>query len=431
MSTRKERCWGNGMKIRIAGIAFLSLAASAAGAHPTVDSPSLSFLPAEGQVVDLLAQDAGVRQAGAMLNSAQAQARALEAGPHEFTLYGNYLSRATNTDGRLNEWTVGINRAIRMPGKASADEKIGAFGIAAAQNGFGDARHQAATRLKLLWLGWVLAENDAALADQDVAAYERQLAATERGRQLGQAAMLNVEQVQAALAQARAVAAQAQEARLESRMTLQRSFPGVSIPDAPPVMPDPVAPPGTWPEWRTAVLEDNHEIKMARSEADRREWKARRASMDRFADPTFDLRTFQERSGHETGFGVGVSIPIGGALRQATADQASAEAAAASVEAHRVLRDVEIVADRDVIQAQQGLAAWRAAQAAADSSAAMLKRMQRAYDLGDQGLTELLIARRQDSDVRRAEARARASAHSAILQLMIDSHRIWGLGDEE
>jgi outer membrane protein TolC len=419
------------MKTFVVTLIALSLAASAVLAHPAVMSPSLSFLPAEGQVIDLLAQDPGVRQAGAMLNSAQAQARALEAGPHEFTLYGNYLSRATNVDGHLNEWTMGINRAIRLPGKADADGKIGAFGVAAAQNGFGDARHQAATLLKTLWLGWVVAENDARLASGDVAGYERQFAATERSRQLGQSAMLEVEQVQAALAQARALAAQAQEARLEARMTLQRVFPGLAIPAAPPAMPEPAAPPGTWPEWRAAVMEDNHEIKMARSEADRREWQARRASMDRFADPTLDLRTFQERSGHETGFGVGFSIPIGGALRQATADQASAEAAAASVAAHRVLRDVEIVADRDVIQAQQGLEAWRASQAAATSSAAMLTRMQRAHDLGDQGLTELLIARRQDADVRRAEARARAAAHSAILQLMIDSHRIWGLGDEE
>jgi outer membrane protein TolC len=419
------------MRKLFAALALLPLAASGVLAHPAVDSPSLSFLPAEGQVVDLLAQDAGVRQAGAMLNAAQAQARALEVGPHEFTVYGNYLSRATNVDGHLNEWTVGINRAIRLPGKADADQKIGTFGIAVAQNSFGDARHQAATLLKTLWLSWVLAENDAGLAAGDVAAYERQLAATERSRQLGQSAVLDVEKVQAALAQARSLAAQMQEARLEARMTLQRSFPGLSIPAAPPMMPAPAAPPGTWPDWRSAVLEDNHEIKMARSEADRREWQARRASMDRFADPTLDLRTFQERSGHETGFGVGVSIPLGGALRQANADQASAEAAAASVAAHRVLRDVEIVADRDVIQAQQGLEAWRASQAAAVTSAAMLTRIQRAYDLGDQGLTELLIARRQDAEVRRTESRARAMAHSAILQLMIDSHRIWGLGDEE
>ncbi|HEX2760033.1 MAG TPA: TolC family protein, partial [Rhizomicrobium sp.] len=198
-----------------------------------------------------------------------------------------------------------------------------------------------------------------------------------------------------------------------------------------PAMPQPAPPPGDWTEWRAAVLDDNHEIKMARSEAERRDWLAKRARLDRFADPTLELRTFQEQGGHETGFGVGFSMPIGGALRSATADQTAAEAAAASVAAHRVQREVEIIAERDVIAAQQSLEAWRQSQAAAQSSAAMAARMQRAHELGDQGITELLIARRQDYDVRRNEGRARAATHSAILQLLIDSHRIWGLGDEE
>ena len=51
-------------------------------------------------------------------------------------------------------------------------------------------------------------------------------------------------------------------------------------------------------------------------------------------------------------------------------------------------------------------------------------------ELGEQGLTDLLVAQRQDLDVRRTELRARAAAHGAVLQLMIDAHRIWSLGDE-
>lgn len=402
-----------------------------AWAHPPVASPSLAFLPPDGIVTDILAQSPQVRRAGAMLNSAEAEARARAAGPHEFTLHGEYHSRASNIDGRLNEWAVGVSRGIRLPGKADADEKIGRYTVAVAQNGYGDARHQTATLLKELWLAWVLAEGDMKLAQDEVAAYAGQLAATDRARQLGQSAVLDVEQVQAALARARLQATQAEQGRLEARMTLARSFPVLTLPPAAPDMPDPSAPPGTWEEWRAAVLDDNHEIKLARSEADRREWLAKRARMDQFADPTVDLRTFQDMGGHETGFGVGFSIPIGGALRQAGADQASAEAVAASVAAHKVRRDVEIAAERDVIDARQGLEAWRQAEAAAASSRAMLARMQKAYELGDQGLTELLIARRQDYDMRRTEAHARGAAHAAVLQLLIDSHRIWGLSDEE
>jgi len=406
------------------------VAQSAAVSHADIVSPSLSFMPPHDMVDRVMNEEPGVLRAGALLKSAHAEARAREAGPHEFTAHGEYLSRATNIEGRLDEWTVGVSRGIRLPGKAEADSKIGEFTVAVAENSFGDARHQAATSLKTLWLAWVVAEAEAKLADSEVEGYQRQLQATDRSRQLGQVATLQVEQVQASLAQAQAQAAQAAQTRLDAKMTPQRSFPGLVLPATPPAIPEPAPPPGDWSEWRAAVLDDNHEIKMARSEADRRSWLAQRASMDRFADPTLDLRTFQERSGHETGFGIGFSMPIGGALRSATADQAAAEAAAASVTAHRVLRDVEIVADRDVIQARQGLSAWQQSQAAAAASRQMLTRMRRAYELGDTGLTDLLIAERQDFDVRRLELRARAGAHSAILQLMIDAHRIWSLGDE-
>lgn len=395
-----------------------------------IASPSLSFMPPHDMVDRVMGEDPGVLRAGALLKSAHAEARAREAGPHEFTAHGEYLSRATNFEGRLDEWMVGVSRGIRLPGKADADSKIGEFTVAVAENGFGDARHQAATSLKTLWLAWVVAEAESRLADGEVEGYRRQLQATQRSRQLGQVAVLQVEQVQASLAQAQAQAAQAAQARLDAQMTLQRSFPSLVLPPASPAIPEPAPPPGDWAEWRAAVLDDNHEIKMARSEADRRSWLAQRASMDRFADPILDLRTFQERAGHETGFGIGFSMPIGGALRSATADQAAAEAAAASVAAHRVRRDVEIIADRDVIQARQGLSAWQQSQAAATASAQMLARMRRAHELGDTGLTDLLIAERQDFDVRRLELRARAGAHSAILQLMIDAHRIWSLGDE-
>jgi outer membrane protein TolC len=408
-----------------------ALAQAAPAQHTEIiTSPSLSFMPPHDIVDRVMREEPGVLRAGALLKSAHAEARAREAGPHEFTAHGEYVSRATNIEGRLDEWTVGVSRGIRLPGKAEADSKIGEFTVAVAENGFGDARHQAATSLKNLWLAWVVAEAEARLADTEVEGYQRQLQATQRSSQLGQVATLQVEQVQASLAQAQAQAAQAAQTRLDARMTLQRSFPGLVLPAAPPAMPQPAPPPGDWTEWRAAVLDDNHEIKMARSEADRRSWLAQRASMDRFADPTLDLRTFQERSGHETGFGIGFSMPIGGALRSATADQAAADAAAASVTAHRVVRDVEITADRDVIQARQGLSAWQQSQAAATASGQMLARMRRAYELGDTGLTDLLIAERQDFDVRRLELRARAGAHGAILQLMIDAHRIWSLGDE-
>jgi len=398
--------------------------------HMDIRSPSLDFMPPHYMVDRIMAEDPDVLQARAKVQAAEAEARARAAGPHEFTLRGEYVSRASNIEGRLDEWTIGVARGFRLPGKADADNRIGAAGVAVAENGFGDARHETATLLKTLYIEWVVAETEAGLAEEDVKGYERQLAATTRSRELGQSAILQVEQVQAALGQARALAAQTVQTKLSARVSLQRTFPSLVLPLRLAPMPDPEPPPGAWEEWRAAVLDDNHEIKMARSEAERLEGLATRARLDRFADPTLELRTFQDRSGHETGFGLGFSMPIGGALRSAHADQAAAQASAASIAARKALRDVEIAADRDVIAAQQGLASWRHSREAAGSSGQMLARMQRGVELGDVGLTELLLAQRQDFEVRRTELRARASAHSAVLQLMIDAHRIWSLGDE-
>lgn len=421
------------LPLLVALVSGPAMAGQSSGQMPhaeSIQSPSLSFMPAHDMVDKLIDEDPGVQRARALMKSAQAEARARDAGPHEFILHGEYVSRASNLEGRMNEWTAGVSHGIRLPGKAEADGQIGTFGVAVAENSLGDSRHQAATLLKNLWLAWVTAEADAELAAAQVTDYEKELQATERSRRLGQAAMLQVEQVQASLATARAQSAKAAQVRLDARMTLGRNFPALSLPAQPPLIPEPAPPPGLWEEWREAVLNDNHEIKMARSEADRREWLARRASLDRFADPTVDLRTFQDRAGHETGFGIGFTMPIGGSLRSAVADQASAEAAAAAVAARKMLRDVEVAADRDVIQAQQGLAAWQQSQAATKASAQLMVRMRRAHALGDLGLTELLLAERQDFETRQTELQARSNAHGAILQLMIDAHRIWSLGDD-
>jgi len=52
---------------------LMLLAATPAFAHPPVNSPSLSFLPPEGQVVDMLSQDPNVRRADALLNATRAR----------------------------------------------------------------------------------------------------------------------------------------------------------------------------------------------------------------------------------------------------------------------------------------------------------------------------------------------------------------------
>jgi cobalt-zinc-cadmium efflux system outer membrane protein len=405
----------------------------ALSANHAVAANESSYLPPQDLIRLALDQHPDVLRAGAMVQSANAIATARRVGPHELMLNGEYVSRDTRMEGQFSEWSGGISRGFRLPGKANADRQIGDFGIDVADNGYEDARHQAALSLKNLWLGWLAAESEYAIASSEVQTHEMQFAATERRVELGDAAILETDQVRAALAQMRIQEALADQLRQEAKVSLQRNFPSLTLPAMAPELPDPSLPPsdGNWEAWRMAVVSNSHEIKMAQSEAERRQWLARRARLDRFADPTLGLRAFQERGGAESGVGVFLSIPVGGRLRNAESDALAAEAVAAELDARMVTRDVELVAEHDILKVQMGMEAWRQSSAALEASAQAVARMQRSFDVGESGLTELLVARRQDFEVRRAETNARVAAHDAVLQLQIDSHRIWGLGDDE
>ena len=52
----------------------------------------------------------------------------------------------------------GIERPLRLPGKASADRNIGKATMKEAEARYGEALHEAAQNLLSLWLDWLAAE---------------------------------------------------------------------------------------------------------------------------------------------------------------------------------------------------------------------------------------------------------------------------------
>ena len=61
----------------------------------------------------------------------------------------------TTPDQRFNEWNVGVERALRLPGKGELDRQLGAAGIASAQISRGDALHEASRMLLSGWFEWL------------------------------------------------------------------------------------------------------------------------------------------------------------------------------------------------------------------------------------------------------------------------------------
>ena len=144
------------------------------------------------QVLDAVLGSPQVRAAGSQISVEEARSRRLEAGNHEWTLRLMDQQRRVRPApaGRYNEWEVGVERAVRLPGKLDLDRQLGAAGIASARIARGDALHETSRMLLANWFDW-LREN--AAADQwrrqrDILA--RQAQVVQRRVELGDAPRL-------------------------------------------------------------------------------------------------------------------------------------------------------------------------------------------------------------------------------------------------
>jgi len=423
--------------MKIASLIVVAVVAVSGSAAFAEEQPAADgYLPPEEMIIHLLDTHPLVLEAKAKLDAAEADARRLRAGEHEFVLQGEYVRRdVTAADpggrGNFNEWSAGVSRAIRLPGKARADRATGRLGVAVAEYARDDARHQTALLFKDRWLDWLEAAALLRIDQAEADTYRQELATVQRRLDLKGASELDLEQAKVALAAAESSVTESRRVSDAAALALQHTFPEIVLPNEAPGLPDPMALKGDVLAWRKMIIEHSHELAMAEKDSERAMSAAHRASLDRVADPTIGFRTFQERSGEETGIGVSVSIPLGFARRRAISDSMRAEAVAASVREQSMRREIALVADRDITDMTATVNAWKQAADARTASEAVIGRMRRAVELGDRDFSELLLALRQHFEVQRTEEKERAAAHRALLQFQIDAHRIWGLHHED
>lgn len=399
--------------------ASLMAAVAAGPAH------SASSLPPTPQVLAALDGHPTVAAARARLEAARAQGVGLRRGAQETVVNGSYIRRSVDREGGYDEFDVTVSRPFRLPGKAGLDREAGNLGVDVAENRMEDVRHQTALELATLWFDWLTA-GELHRNDRDSAGLARKaVEAVRLRRRLRDASDLEVDQAVAALGQIEAQAAASLAEREQARAKLAANFPDLVMGEDPPPLAAPVLPDGGLDRLRDKVVENSHEIVAADREAMRMDVLARRARADRMADPSFGVRMFSERSGMERGAGVVASIPLGGGHRRALADQAGAEADAARFELSAVQRSVEATASADLSGARSRHAAWVEMEKAAAAADAAAGRTEQGNALGHIDLADLLYARRQARETRRAEIEARAEAHRAITRLRIDAHALW------
>ncbi|MDD2545452.1 MAG: TolC family protein [Burkholderiaceae bacterium] len=387
-------------------------------------------LPATATALQVLADLPQVRAARAGIPLAQARQQRLEAGPHDWVAKAASHRRSERQGPRFMESEIGIEKALRWPGKFTADQQLGASEMTLGQLGYADAWHEAARGLLTDWFDTLRDLRNATLLEEQTRLTTRQLAITQRRVQAGEAAKLELLTTQAEEAR---LQAQATRARAQATLRLQsllRRYPGLPDPgkglagDAGLAPPEPADLPSA-EQGAAQILEDNHELELAEARAAQAQLQARRTALERQPDLTLGVRATRERGGQEQVLGVYVSLPLGGAGRRADAQAALAQADIAQEELARTRQRIQAEAWRTASELGQTRNTREQLHKALGQIQQSAHLQARAYELGESPLSDLLLARRNALEALLAADTATLDEMQAQARWLLDSHRLW------
>ena len=400
----------------------LSVIVISTQAASSPETPGLLPTPV---VLSLLEQDPGVAAARAGLEVARQEAGILDRSPYEWNAKVSGQRRSLQSGPRYQEWNVGIERTLRLPGKATADRNIGNATVEESEARYGDAIHEAARELLTLWLDWLHADNAYSLAKANGQSAQGNLDAVQKRTRAGDAAKLDVSLAQAELAEQRRLANEAKTQASVTWARLHARFPGFNRQFM--VMPTALPIEQNVKFWRERILGQSDELKTAEALLRRATAQADRARADKTPDPTIGAYTASEVGGRERITGISISIPFPGGQRNERAIQAVHGAEVKRQEAERVRRQLEADIDSNVATAEGTYESMQIAETGAAAMQDNAKLMQRAYSLGEADLQALLTARRQATAAGQNALAARTAALKGYYLLLIDAHLVWGL----
>jgi outer membrane protein TolC len=386
-------------------------------------------LPPAVQVERALNNHLQVLNASSNLKMEHANQRKWNSGNYEFNLRaGSSQRNIADTGKNLKEWDVALERPLRLFNKVGIDRDIGTASVARAEYAVGNARHEAGRTLLRLWFTWQREQAQAILWQQQLDIFSQQARMAEKRVKAGDAPKLDMNQAQAAAAQANV---SAHQARLRAQLAgndLARQFPAIQLPEKPSfAMPQAIEHDAAF--WRSRVFGHNHELGVAQAQHRVQQLLAQRSHADRVPDPTVGLRYANEIGGNEKVTGVYVTVPLSFGQRSAIAEGAKHQAVIAADQEAFVRRRLEGDIYAAYEQAVNSFAIWQQAREAAQAIRSNAELVSKAYSLGENSLPDSLTARRLAQESSLAEAIARLDANEARYRLMLDAHQLWQLDE--
>lgn len=379
-------------------------------------------------VLNLIDQDPGVMAARAGLEVARQEANILERSPYEWNARLTGQRRTVQNGPDYREWNVGLERTVRLPGKAKADRNIGKATVDEADARYANARHEAARDLLTMWLEWLQADAGYGLAQSNGRAAEGNLGAVQKRVRAGDAARLDAGLALAELAEQRRLTSEAKTQAAVAWARLHGRFPGfdrqlAAMPTVSPLQRDAQY-------WRLRIREQSDELKAAEAQWRTASGQAERARAEKTPDPTFGLFTASEVGGRERLVGISINIPIPGGHRNERAIQATQTAEMKRQEAERVRRQLEADIESALATVMGSYESMQIAEAGSSAMQDNARLMQRAYTLGESDLQSLLTAQKQATAAQQNALSAKTAALKSFYVLLIDSHLVWDLAHE-
>ncbi len=374
-------------------------------------------------VVDLMEQavrtSPSYRSAKADMDRASASARRIASGPYEFEINASGGQRKIDdplaSENRYTEWSAGISRTVRLPGKRQVDANIAQLETDLAGTGVDQSLFAEREKFAMLWSAWrradLLSTSSASQAAEALRIAELQQIAVDKGAER----RIRADQL---AAEAGLLQLQAEQDRTEAqvaRAALVARYPDIVFPET--TAPLDVSETMISPLFE-ATAESSPAYRRADLLAEQARLKAQRARMEKRPDPTFGLDFGNEFGGSETSVMARVSIPIGGSARRAYAREMSATATVAELD--------RVTAQREAFQAVQAarqslgaaMTLYEKSLETAESSRKILETIQKGYDYGEITITEFLNGRRALISAERTVAEQRARLESAVLYLL-------------
>jgi outer membrane protein TolC len=415
------------MMIRCLRICCVSLISWCGVAAPVyaLQAPTVSGLLPTELARPLLEHDPRVAAARAGLAVAREESTILELSPYEWTARAFGQRRSIDTGAQYREWNVGVERAIRLPGKRAADRNMGKATIEESEARYGEAMHESAKDLVSLWIDWLASERGRELALANLQAVQDNMLAVDKRRRAGDASTLDFNLASAELAEQKRLSNDAQTLAAAAWARISVRFPGIQPLRI--ALPSPLLIAEDASQWRERIMGESDVLKLAQTQLRIAQAQAEHASASRFADPTLGVYSTSEVGGRERLMGLSISIPLVGGLR----DSRSAKALAAVEVARQTVELTQRELETDFATAfvtARGL--FDSLQMANEGARAMqdnAKLVQRAYALGEGDLQSLLLARRQATAAENSALQAQVGALKAYYGLLTDAHFIWDL----